>query len=242
MRGILCNSFDGINALTIGEAEEPRPRADEILIDVHAASVSYADYLMICGGYQMRPPVPYVPGTDAAGVVASCGDQVTRFRPGDRVSCESWFGGFAERMVAKATMTTRLPANVDFIVGSTILQSYLTAWYALIERARLKAGETVLVTGAAGGVGLACVELAHLLGARVIAAVGTAAKVAVVREYGAEVINYSREDVRDRVKVLTRGEGLDVCAENVGRALKRWVSSAGRSSQPWPGSCVGTVG
>ena len=220
MRGILCNSFDGINALTIGEAEEPRPRADEILIDVHAASVSYADYLMICGGYQMRPPVPYVPGTDAAGVVVACGDQVTRFRPGDRVSCESWFGGFAERMVAKATMTTRLPANVDFIVGSTILQSYLTAWYALIERARLKAGETVLVTGAAGGVGLACVELAHLLGARVIAAVGTAAKVAVVREYGAaEVINYSREDVRDRVKVLTRGEGLDVCVENVGGTL-----------------------
>ena len=98
--------------------------------------------------------------------------------------------------------------------------SYLTAWYALIERARLKAGETVLVTGAAGGVGLACVELAHLLGARVIAAVGTAAKVAVVREYGAaEVINYSREDVRDRVKVLTRGEGLDVCVENVGGTL-----------------------
>ena len=131
-------------------------------------------------------------------MVVACGDQVTRFRPGDRVSCESWFGGFAERMVAKASMTTRLPANVDFIVGSTILQSYLTAWYALIERARLKAGETVLVTGAAGGVGLACVELAHLLGARVIAAVGTAAKVAVVREYGAaEVIDYSREDVRD---------------------------------------------
>ena len=117
MRGVLCNAFDGIEALTIGETVEPRPRADEVLVDVHAASVSYADYLMIRGGYQMRPALPYVPGTDAAGVVVACGDQVTRFRRGDRVCCESWFGSFAERMVAKASMTTRLPANVDFIVG-----------------------------------------------------------------------------------------------------------------------------
>ena len=220
MRGVLCNAFDGIEALTIGETVEPRPRADEVLVDVHAASVSYADYLMIRGGYQMRPALPYVPGTDAAGVVVACGDQVTRFRRGDRVCCESWFGSFAERMVAKASMTTRLPANVDFIVGSTVMQSYLTAWYALIERARLKAGEAILVTGAAGGIGLACVELAHLLGARVIAAVGTAAKAAVVREYGAEeVVDYSREDVRQRVKALTGDEGLDVCVDNVGGEL-----------------------
>ena len=116
--------------------------------------------------------------------------------------------------------TQRLPANVDFIVGSTILHTYLTASYALIERARLQAGETVLVTGAAGGVGLACVELAHLLGARVIAAVGTAAKAAIVRKYGAEeVIDYSREDVRQRVKALTGDEGLDVCVDNVGGTL-----------------------
>jgi NADPH2:quinone reductase len=109
---------------------------------------------------------------------------------------------------------------VDFIAGSTILHVYLTAWYALVDRARLHAGETILVTGAAGGVGLACVELAHLLGARVIAAVGTAAKASVVREYGAqEVIDYSREDVRERVKAITCGEGLDVCVENVGGTL-----------------------
>ena len=146
MRGILCNAFDGIKALSIGEAEEPYPRSDEVLIDVHAASVSYADYLMVCGVYQMRPALPYIPGTDGAGVVVACGDQVTRFRRGDRVCCENWFGSFAERMVAKASMTARLPDNVDFIVGSTIMQSYLTAWYALIERARLQAGETVLIT------------------------------------------------------------------------------------------------
>jgi NADPH:quinone reductase len=178
------------------------------------------DYLMTCGGYQLRPALPYVPGTDAAGVVAACGDHVTRFRPGDRVSCENWFGGFAERMVAKESSTVSLPANVDFITGSAILHAYVTAWYALIERARLQAGETVLVTGAAGGVGLACVEVARLLGARVIAVVGTASKAAVVRRYGAEeVIDHSREDVRQRVKALTGGEGLDVCVENVGGTL-----------------------
>lgn len=101
MRAIVCKAFEGIGALSLADAPEPRPGADEILIDVHATSVSYMDYLMTCGGYQMRPTLPYVPGTDAAGVVVACGEQVTRFRPGDRVSCESWFGGFAERMVAK---------------------------------------------------------------------------------------------------------------------------------------------
>jgi NADPH2:quinone reductase len=220
MRAVLCNSFDGIKALSLGEAAEPQPGADEVLIDVHAASVSYMDYLMISGGYQMRPALPYVPGTDAAGVVIACGEKVKRFRPGDRVACGTWFGGFAERMTAKASKTAALPSNVDFVVGSTILHAYVTAWYALVDRARLQAGETVLVTGAAGGVGLACVELAHLLGARVIAAVGTAAKASVVREYGAEeVIDYSREDLRERVKALTSGEGLDVCVENVGGTL-----------------------
>jgi NADPH2:quinone reductase len=220
MRAVLCNAFEGIGALSLGEIAEPRPAADEVLIDVHAASVSYMDYLMICGGYQMRPDLPYVPGTDAAGVVIACGERVERFRPGDRVSCENWFGGFAERMVAKACKTARLPVNVDFIAGSTILHVYLTAWYALIDRARLKAGETVLVTGAAGGVGLGCVELAHRLDARVIAGVGAASKAAIVRERGAdEVIDYSCEDVRQRVKSITGGEGLDVCIENVGGPL-----------------------
>jgi NADPH2:quinone reductase len=191
-----------------------------VLIDVHAASVSYMDYLMTCGGYQMRPALPYVPGTEAAGVVVACGDRVTRFRPGDRVCCGTWFGGFAERMVARDSSTALLPANVDFAAGSTIQQAYLTAWYALVERARLQAGETILVSGAAGGIGLACVQVARLLGARVIAAVSTAAKAAIVRQHGAEeVIDHSREDLRERVKGLTGGEGLDVCVDNVGGTL-----------------------
>ncbi|MDA9406195.1 NADPH:quinone oxidoreductase family protein [Bradyrhizobium sp. CCBAU 45384] len=220
MRAVLCSAFDGIKSLTVGDAAEPQPRPDEVLIEVHAASVSYMDYLMVSGGYQMRPPLPYVPGTDAAGVVVAVGSEVDRFRPGDRVTCENWYGGFAERMTAKASRTSRLPDNVDFGVGSTVLHIYLTAYYTLVDRARLEPGETVLVTGAAGGVGLACVELAHMLGARVIGAVGAAAKTAIVRDYGAEaVINYSSEDVRDRIKALTAGEGIDVCVDNVGGAL-----------------------
>ena len=220
MRAVLCNAFEGIKALSLAEAAEPHPGADEVLVDVHAASVSYMDYLMTGGGYQMRPTLPYVPGTDAAGVVVACGERVTRFRRGDRVCCESWFGGFAERMVVKESSAVLLPANVDFVAGSAILQAYLTAWYALIERARLQAGETVLVTGAAGGVGLACVDVARLLGARVIAVVGTAAKATLVGQYGADaVIDHSREDVRQRVKALTGDEGLDVCVDNVGGTL-----------------------
>jgi NADPH2:quinone reductase len=220
MRAVLCNSFDGIEGLTIGEAKEPPLGADEVLIDVHAASVSYMDYLMACGRYQMQPPLPYVPGTDSAGVIVACGEDVKHFSPGDRVTCGGWFGGFAERRVAKASNTARLPENMDFIAGSTLQHIYVTAWYALVERARLQAGETLLVTGASGGVGLACVELAHLLGARVIAAVGAPSKMSVVRKYGAEaVIDYSKEDIRERVAALTNGGGLDVCVDNIGGML-----------------------
>src|SRR5262245_18425060 len=148
MRAVLCHGFDGISSLRVGEAAEPSPAADEVLIDVHAASVSYMDYLMICGRYQLRPPLPYVPGTDAAGVVVAIGEKVTQFSRGDRVACANWFGGFAERMTARALKTARLPGNLCFAAGSTVLHVYLTAWYALVERARLQPGETVLVTGA----------------------------------------------------------------------------------------------
>ena len=220
MRAVLCTAFEGIKSLSIGETSEPRPKPGEVLIDVHAASVSYMDYLMISGGYQMRPSLPYVPGTDAAGVIVAVGNEVDGFRAGDRVACGGWYGAFAERMTANASRTRRIPDNIDFVAGSTLLHIYLTAYYALIDRARLQAGETVLVTGASGGVGLACVELAHLLGARVIGAVGSAAKASIVRDYGADaVIDYSTEDVRDQVQMLTAGEGLDVCVDNVGGAL-----------------------
>src|ERR1700722_4932551 len=118
MRAVLCESFEGIGALRFGETAQPRLADDEVMIDVHAASVSYMDYLMVCGGYQLRPALPYVPGTDAAGTVVAVGDKVDRFRPGDRVACEGWHGAFAERMIAKETKTARLPDSVDFVAGS----------------------------------------------------------------------------------------------------------------------------
>src|SRR5262249_28991091 len=145
---------------------------------------------------------------------------VARLKPGDRAACANWYGGFADRMTAKALRSARLPEGVDFVTGSTVLHIYLTAWYSLVDRARLRPDETVLVTGAAGGVGLACVEMARALGARVIAGVGAASKADIVREYGAEhVIDYSCEDVRARVKEITGNEGIDVCVENVGGEL-----------------------
>src|SRR5215831_17811284 len=143
MRAVLCHGFNGVSSLRLGEAAEPKPAPDEVLIDVHAASVSYMDYLMISGGYQLRPPLPYVPGTDAAGIVVAVGENVDRFRPGDRVACEGWHGAFAERMTAKVSKTALLPDSVDFIAGSTLLYMYLTAYYALICRAQVKPGETV---------------------------------------------------------------------------------------------------
>lgn len=223
MRAILCSDFRGVEALSFADSTDPRPAPHEVLVDVHAASVSYMDYLMTTGRYQLRPPLPYVPGTDAAGIVLACGGQVTRFKVGDRVCCGNWFGGFAERMVARESSVALLPDNVDFTVGSTVLNTYLTAWYALIERARLQAGETLLVTGAAGGVGLACVEIAHLIGARVIAVVGSAEKAAMLRTHvsflgAAEVIDHSCQDVHERVKAFAGKRGLDVCVDNVGGA------------------------
>jgi NADPH:quinone reductase len=220
LRAVLCTAFEGVKALSLGEAPEPQPKPDEVLIDVHAASVSYMDYLMVCGGYQLRPPLPYIPGTDAAGVVAAVGENVDAFRPGDRVACGAWYGAFADRMTARANATTLLPASVNFAAGSTVRHNYLTAYYALVVRAELREGETALVTGAAGGVGLACVEMARILGARVIAVVGNPAKANIVREQGAEaVIDAGSEDVRERVKALTGGAGIDVCVDNVGGQL-----------------------
>jgi NADPH2:quinone reductase len=110
---VLCNAFDAVKALSVGEAPEPRPRANEVFVEVHAASVSYMDYLMTCGGYQMRPPLPYVPGTDASGIVAAVGEKVDRFRPGDRVACEGWHGAFAERMTARASCLVLAFAGAD---------------------------------------------------------------------------------------------------------------------------------
>jgi len=217
MRAVLCDAFTGLEDLRIGEIEEPTPASDEILIDVHAASVSFMDHLLVSGRYQMRPATPFVPGTEAAGIVIAVGGKITRFQLGDRVACGSWMGGYAERMTARESNSVRLPADVSFETATTVWHNYGTAYYALVERARVQRGETVFVTGAAGGVGLAAVDLAGHLGLRVIAGVGSDDKADFVRGYGVcDVINYGSEDLRERIKSITRGEGVDVGFDNIG--------------------------
>jgi NADPH2:quinone reductase len=172
------------------------------------------DHLLVSGRYQMRPSTPFVPGTEAAGVVIAVGAKITRFQPGDRVACGSWTGGYAERMIAKEWKSVRLPPGVAFETAATVWHNYGTAHYALVEGARAQCGETVLVTGAAGGVGLAAVDLARHLGLRVVAGVGSDDKAGLVRRYGArDVINYRSEDLRERI------EGVDVCFDNVGGTI-----------------------
>jgi NADPH2:quinone reductase len=217
MRAMLCTTFGGLDGLELGDIEPPRPEDDEVLIDVSVASVTYMDYLMASGGYQMRPDLPYAPGTDAVGVVREVGADITNFKIGDRVACSNWFGGFAEQMVAKEWRCAKVPDGVEDAPAVTVLHNYLTAYYALIVRTTLVQDETVFVTGAAGGVGLATVEVARKLGGRVIAGIGSDNKEHIVRQAGAsDVVNYRSENLRDRIKALTDGKGVDVCFDNVG--------------------------
>lgn len=233
MKAVVCRAFDGPDALAIDDMPDPRPGPGEVLVDVHAAAVTFMDALMVSGKYQMRPALPFAPGNDAAGIVAAVGEGVSRFSVGDRVACGNWTGAYAERMIAREATTVALPPSVDFVTGACVRHGYGTAHYALVERAALRPDETVFVSGAAGGVGLAAVELARLLGARVIAGVGSSAKVTAVRERGAHhVIDYSCEDLRDAIRRLTDGRGVDVFFDNVGGeifdALSRLMNWGGR--------------
>ncbi|MEO7642267.1 MAG: NADPH:quinone oxidoreductase family protein [Ramlibacter sp.] len=224
MRAAICRRFGGIGELGFGELADPVPGPGQVLVEVHAAAVSFMDTLMVAGLYQLKPALPFVPGSDAAGVVLAVGDGVERVRPGDRVACSHWFGGMAERMVALESAVTRLPDNVGFEVGSTVRYAYGTAQYAL-TRAQVRPGEIVFISGAAGGVGMAAVELARGLGATVIAGTSSAAKGAAAREQGAHhALDYSSEPVRARLLELTQGRGVDVFFDNVGGALFGTVS------------------
>jgi len=217
MRAVLCHDYADPPRFAPAELPSPTPAAGEVLVDVHTAAVSFMDLLMAQGRYQMRPPLPYIPGSDAAGVVSAVGAGVTHVQPGDRVACGNWTGAWAEQMLAPATQVTPLPAGVDFGTACTVRYAYGTAHYALVERARLQAGETVFVSGAAGGVGLAAVDLAHHLGARVIAGVSSSERAEIARNRGADaVVAYGEEDLKARIAALTGGQGVDVCFDNVG--------------------------
>jgi len=233
MRAALCKAFSGADGLEIGTLPAPRPAADEVLIDVRAASVSFMDKLMAEGGYQLRPDLPYAPGTEVAGVIVETGADVINFKAGDRVAAQLWYGGYAEQAVANVTRTTRIPDGVSYAIASTVLHNYTTAYAALIDRCALKPGETLFVTGATGGVGLAVLDMGRMLGARVIAGIGDDAKANAARAFGADaVVNYRTGDLRAEIKALTGGKGIDVCFEMLGgeifQSLARSMAWGGR--------------
>lgn len=218
MRACVCKEFGPPEKLVIEEVEEPRVGAGELLIDVRAATVTFPDALMIQDKYQFKAPLPFIPGGEVAGVVAQIGEGVSGFALGDRVVGSSGLtGGFAERCRARADATRKIPESLGFAESTGILYAYGTGYYGLKYRADLKPGETLLVLGAAGNVGLAAVELGKLMGARVIAAASGAEKLSVCLDRGAdEAIDYSKEDLKVRAKELTDGKGVDVIYDCVG--------------------------
>ena len=217
MKAIICKDFGGPESLVIEEIEAPSPAADEVLIAVRRASINYIDLLISRGLYQIRPEAPYVVGAEAAGEIISIGADVEDFKPGDRVATFELAGAWGEQMTAKHWRTVALPDDVTDKAGAAILHNYITAAYALKTRGQLASGETLVVHGATGGVGLAAVDLGRLMGARVIAGVGSDAKADLAREYGAvDVINYSSESIRDRIRELTDGRGADVIFDPIG--------------------------
>ncbi len=217
MKAILCRTFDGPQSLTVEDFEPPVPGDDEVLIAVHRASINYIDLLISRGLYQIRPEPPYVVGAEGAGEIVALGANVPGLRVGDRVATFDLQGAFAEQMTAKHWRAIKLPDGASYDAGAATLHNYVTAAYALKVRAGLRAGETLLVHGATGGVGLAAVELGKLWGAEVIAGVGADHKAALAQEYGAtHVINYSTESIRDRVKDIKGRRGIDVIFDPIG--------------------------
>lgn len=232
MKAILCRSYGLPDTLTLEDMPAPAPGPGQVLIQVKACSLNFPDTLTIRNMYQLKPPLPFSPGSEASGVVLELGDGVTHLKPGDRVFTFGSHGGLAEKLVADARVTIPLPDKMDFVTGASTLYAYGTSYHALKDRAQLKPGETLLVLGAAGGVGLAAVELGNLLGATVIAAASTDEKLAVCREKGAaHLINYSTEDLRERLKEITGGKGVDVVCDPVG---DKWAEPAIRS-MAWRG-------
>jgi len=218
LKSVVCREFGPPENLVIEESPDPTPGAGEIVIDVKAATVTFPDALMIEDKYQFKPAPPFTPGGEAAGVVLAVGEGVDGFSIGDRVIGNSGLvGAFTDRLCVAAATSKKLPDSVGFGEATGILYSYGTVYYGLVDRANLLEGETLLVLGAGGNLGLAAIEVGKLLGARVIAAASSEDKLALCRERGAdETINYSDEKLKDRAKELTDGKGVDVVFDTVG--------------------------
>jgi NADPH:quinone reductase len=217
MRAVLCRSYGPPEQLVVEEQPELTPSAGQAVVAVKACGVNFPDTLIIAGKYQFRPEPPFSPGGEVAGVVHAVGAGVTHVKPGDRVIALMPWGGYAEEVATDATRLVPIPAGVSFTQAAALLTTYGTTIHAFVDRAHLKAGETLLVLGAAGGVGLAAIQLGKLLGARVIAAASSADKLAICKQQGAdELIDYAKEDLKERVKTLTKGTGVDVVYDPVG--------------------------
>ena len=217
MHAWLCENPTGVDALTWKELPTPAPKAQEVLVKISAASLNFPDLLIVQNKYQMKPPLPFVPGSEYAGTVEAVGEGVTHLKVGQRVACLSGTGGFATHAIAPAALCMPLPPGFPAVDAAAFIMIYATSWHALIDRAQLKSGETVLVLGAAGGVGTAAIQIAKAAGARVIAAASTDDKCALCKSIGADAtINYSQENLRDSIKTLTDGKGPDVIYDPVG--------------------------
>jgi NADPH2:quinone reductase len=232
MKALVCHTLTGPQDLKL-ELQWPEPKAGpgEVLVDVKAAALNFPDVLMTRGLYQERPPLPFVPGLEFAGVVAEVGEGVTRVQTGDRVVAYSG-QAVAEKVAVRQEFVMPMPRTLDFVAASGVCLTYFTSYHALKQRAQLQPGETLLVLGAGGGVGATAVELGKVMGARVIAAASTDEKLEVARSLGADhLINYSTEDVRERLKQITGSAGVDVVYDPVGGVL----TEAAVRSLAWKG-------
>jgi NADPH:quinone reductase len=217
MHAWLCENPTGIDALNWTELPTPAPKAGEVLLEIKAASLNFPDILIVQNKYQMKPALPFVPGSEYAGTVQAVGEGVTHLKVGQAVACLSGTGGFATHTIASAAMCMPLPPGFPMVDAAAFIMIYATSYHALVDRAQLKAGETVLVLGAAGGVGTSAIQIAKAMGAKVIAAASTQEKCDLCKKIGADAtINYSTENLREAIKALTDGKGPDVIYDPVG--------------------------
>jgi len=217
VKAILCKAYGPPDSLVVEDIPSPVAGPGEVVVSVKTASVNFPDVLIIQNKYQLKPPLPFSPGSELAGVVKSVGDGVTHLKPGDPVMAITGYGAFAEEVKVDVNRLLPIPGGMDFVSAAAFGLTYATSEHALCDRGELKAGETLLVLGASGGVGIAAIEIGKVLGARVIACASTDDKLAICREHGADdTINYATEDLRERIKAITGGKGADVVYDPVG--------------------------
>ncbi len=220
MRALMCREFGPPENLIVEEVDDPQPGAGEVLLQIRAAALNFPDVLVVRGEYQLRTPPPFIPGGEASGVVTAIGEGVSGFQPGDRVIATLMHGGFAERCAVAQERCMPLPPSMSFEEGAGFTVTYATSYHALRQSTALQAGDTLLVLGAAGGVGSSAVEIGKALGARVIAGVSSAEKAAFAKAAGAdESVNYSDTPLREAIRELTDGQGVDVVYDPVGGDL-----------------------